>query len=352
MIVLSYRRADSPGFARALRERLVRELGADRVFLDVETIEAGADFREGLRTAVSTAEALVVVIGPEWLGPPPAANRLHNDDDAVRLEIATALSAGVPVVPVLVDGATMPDADVLPDDVRALADRNAVVLGNERFEADVERLLDVLGAGAVRRTRRYLTVLVTSLVVLAVALVGTLVVQRMARAPFLLTVELKETGSGIPVSDGEVVLSAGEDSWTRPVDERGRAQFQAVPAALRDEPVTVSPRVPGFDTASSTHRVTSNLVQLWLRRAEGPSVTVRGVVLDANNRTLAGVLLDFDGGAAMATSDSAGNFSVTVPRRAGAVVPLRATHAGVVGYDDVVTLPASTLLVVTFDPGA
>src|SRR5690606_32039726 len=118
LIVLSYRRADSPGFARALRERLVRELGADRIFLDVETIEAGEDFREGLRTAVSTAEALVVVIGPEWLGPPPAANRLHNDDDAIRLEIATALSAGVPVVPVLVDGATMPDADVLPDDVR------------------------------------------------------------------------------------------------------------------------------------------------------------------------------------------------------------------------------------------
>jgi hypothetical protein len=110
--------------------------------------------------------------------------------------------------------------------------------------------------------------------------------------------------------------------------------------------------VPGFDTASRTVRVAAEVVPLWLRRQEGPSVTVRGVVLDVENRTVPDVVLDFDGGAATTTSDSAGNFTVTVPRRAGAVVPLRAERDGQVGYHDTVTLPASTLLVVTFDPGA
>ena len=352
MIVLSYRRADSPGFARALRERLVRELGAGGVFLDVETIEAGADFRQRLRAAVISADALVVVIGPDWLARAEGVpNRLHEPDDAVRLEIATALEHGVRVLPVLVDGAAMPAADALPSDIRPLADRNAIVLANERFESDVQRLLDALGGGAARRTRRRTIALAAMVVIAAAVIVGVIASQRVAAAPFALTVHVRESSSGVPVARGELVLRAGADVWTRTVDVNGEARFDDVPASVRDAAVTLSPRVAGYDTTSRSVRITEPIVTLRLDPSPDPAVVVRGVVLDANGRGAAAVVLDFDAGLATATSDSAGHFTVTIPRMAGSRVRLRATRDQEVGYHDDVTLPSSTLLVVRFRPG-
>ena len=89
---------------------------------------------------------MLALIGPQWLtitgedGNP----RLEDPDDFVRLEIETALARDVLVIPVLVDGATMPHAEELPPTLASLSHRQALELSPARFHADTERLLDVL----------------------------------------------------------------------------------------------------------------------------------------------------------------------------------------------------------------
>src|SRR5262249_13041867 len=61
------------------------------------------------------------------------------------IEIGEALARGIPVVPVLLDGAEMPDAELLPEDLKELVDRQAEVVEFRTFEGDVERLIRKLG---------------------------------------------------------------------------------------------------------------------------------------------------------------------------------------------------------------
>ena len=51
--------------------------------------------------------------------------RLHNPQDFVRIEIRRALARNIPVVPVILDGAAIPEERSLPDDMRELAQRQS-----------------------------------------------------------------------------------------------------------------------------------------------------------------------------------------------------------------------------------
>jgi hypothetical protein len=89
---------------------------------------------------------LIAVIGRRWLSSSEAegSRRLDNPDDFVRLEIATALKRKIRVIPVLVDGASMPRASDLPDDLKSLVRRNAIEVSHTRFSADSDRLIDAI----------------------------------------------------------------------------------------------------------------------------------------------------------------------------------------------------------------
>ncbi|GAB4321520.1 MAG: hypothetical protein Kow00117_10700 [Phototrophicales bacterium] len=141
-IFISYRRSDTRAIAGRLYDRLEMAFGDDNVFKDVDDITPGADFRMVLRRALDECDVLLVLIGKEWA----QDKRLFDDDDFVRFEVATALQhEGMTVIPVLVDGAQMPTAHNLPDDLQALAYRNAVVIRHDPdFRRDVERLIDQL----------------------------------------------------------------------------------------------------------------------------------------------------------------------------------------------------------------
>src|ERR1700719_3505950 len=71
--------------------------------------------------------------------------RLDNREDFVRVEVGTALKRGVRVILVLVEGALMPQASQLPEDLKPLARRNALSVSHDRFRADSERLIDSVG---------------------------------------------------------------------------------------------------------------------------------------------------------------------------------------------------------------
>jgi hypothetical protein len=141
-VFISYRRQDSAGHTGRLRDRLVAEFGEDRIFLDVEAIDAGSDFVAQINSEVGRCDALIAVIGDEWLEADPGGQRRIDDpEDFVRLEIAAGLARDVEVIPVLVAGAAPPTADELPDDLRGLASRQALELSDSRWDYDVSRLI-------------------------------------------------------------------------------------------------------------------------------------------------------------------------------------------------------------------
>jgi hypothetical protein len=114
--------------------------------MDVAAIEPGRDFRKAIDQSVAACTVLLAVIGREWLESTDASGsrRLDDPNDFVRIELASALRRDIPVVPVLVRGAKMPQPDQLPDDLKDLAYRNAVELTHARWKSDVQVLIHAL----------------------------------------------------------------------------------------------------------------------------------------------------------------------------------------------------------------
>jgi capsular polysaccharide biosynthesis protein len=141
-VFVSYRREDSGYAAGRLRDRLNDRFGSERVFMDVETIEPGMDYVEAVTRAVETCDVLVAVIGPGWLSAADKLGRRLDDPyDWVRVEVGTALTRGVRVIPVLVGGAVMPGRGDLPEDLAGLGRRNALPVRHESFRDDAARLI-------------------------------------------------------------------------------------------------------------------------------------------------------------------------------------------------------------------
>ena len=144
-IFISYRREDCPGHAGRIFDRLRSRFGGDVVFMDVTAIEPGVDFVEVLHKAVGSCDALLAVIGPQWLSAThDGKRRLDDPNDFVRIEIAGALERNVRVLPVLVEGASIPPTEGLPSDLHALTRRQAIELRDARWDDDIERLLEGL----------------------------------------------------------------------------------------------------------------------------------------------------------------------------------------------------------------
>jgi hypothetical protein len=146
-IFLSYRRRDSQSATGRLADDLEAHFGDDRVFRDHE-IGAGDDFVAAIRRSVESSTVVLAVVGPRWLAmtDDQGRRRLDDPDDFVRLEIELALAARVAVVPVLVEGATMPAAAELPPSIAAFARCQAVELSDKRWRFDVDTLIESLQA--------------------------------------------------------------------------------------------------------------------------------------------------------------------------------------------------------------
>jgi len=148
-IFISYRRGDAEGQARALSIELAKYVGEQSVFMDVDSIALGRDFRQSLHESLESCDALLALIGPNWLDSADSSGRRRLDDpaDFVRQEIATALKRNIPVTPVLLQGATMPPQNCLPDELKDLAFRNGFELSHTRWHSDVREMLQRLGIG-------------------------------------------------------------------------------------------------------------------------------------------------------------------------------------------------------------
>jgi len=145
-IFINYRREDSSAWAGRLSDHLSAHFPQSQIFMDVD-MDLGINFVEEIERNVGSCDVLIAVIGKHWLisTDEKRRRRLGNPNDFVRLEIATALKRNIRVIPVLVDGASMPPFCQLPEDLKPLALRNALNVCHERFRADAERLIGGVG---------------------------------------------------------------------------------------------------------------------------------------------------------------------------------------------------------------
>ncbi|HYE14683.1 MAG TPA: toll/interleukin-1 receptor domain-containing protein [Pyrinomonadaceae bacterium] len=179
-VFISYRRADGAGHADRLYDSLRAHFGHDRVFMDIDGILAGEDFVERIRRELESCLAVVVVIGRNWLR--PAGGGQGQDEaqpDYVRMEVGLALALGARTIPVLVNGVQMPLRSELPDDLKPLAQLNAIELNRAHFEAAVNRVI-----AAIEPDRRWWRGRLTLAAAAALALAAALFVQyRLAYGP-------------------------------------------------------------------------------------------------------------------------------------------------------------------------
>jgi hypothetical protein len=142
-IVVSYRRDDSKWIAGRVFDHLEAQYGKGRVFMDIDSIPYGLDFREHIRNTLDRCDILVVVIGPRWLETNEEGHaRILAETDWVRIEIEAALARKIPVIPALIDRARMPKPSELPESMQSFAFRQAADIDSGRdFRAHMERLI-------------------------------------------------------------------------------------------------------------------------------------------------------------------------------------------------------------------
>jgi hypothetical protein len=142
-VFISYRRGDAGDVVGRIYDRLVERFGRTHVFKDVDSIPLGVDFRKHLTDSVGKCRVFLAVISRGWLQQADGERRLDQANDFVRIEMEAALQRNIPVIPVLVQGAALPDEKDLPPSLRDFAYRNAtVVRADPDFHADIARLMD------------------------------------------------------------------------------------------------------------------------------------------------------------------------------------------------------------------
>ena len=241
-IIISYRRADSAATAGRIFDRLTSHYGDDAVFMDVDKIPFGTDFRQHIRKVLADSDVLLAVIGPSWLGKASdGTSRIKDEADPVRVEIETALRQKTRIIPVLVDGADMPSIADLPDALRDFAYLNAAPIDVGRdFRAHMERLIrsidEMLGAThpvpaqAGKRWSGVRVALITTLSIIAIVLVGTI--------GFTLFAPIPEATKQ-PAPESTATLPAPASTAPREVaSPAAPVPAPSAPAPQRSEPAT------------------------------------------------------------------------------------------------------------------
>ncbi|HEX3681873.1 MAG TPA: response regulator [Bryobacteraceae bacterium] len=149
-VFISYRRNDSGAYAGRVYDNLRGRFGSTHVFMDIDKLRPGDDFAESLPSVVASCDTLVALIGKRWLyvKDRDGRRRLDRSDDLVRVEISTALSRGLRVIPVLINGARMPPMEGLPDCLKSLTQRHAINVTDETFKTSMASVVRTIKGAA------------------------------------------------------------------------------------------------------------------------------------------------------------------------------------------------------------
>jgi hypothetical protein len=155
-LFICYRRSDGQDAAGRLAYALIRlvPLNEEEVFVDTESLTVGQRWKQAIHDVIVSRDALIAVISPDWTVPDEDERlRIRKPNDPVRVELETAMEAGIPIFPVRVGGARMPTASELPRSLKDLPDLHAIELRHEHYSGDVKRVVDALKTAPMRRTR-------------------------------------------------------------------------------------------------------------------------------------------------------------------------------------------------------
>jgi hypothetical protein len=295
-IFISYRREDSAGWTGRLAERLKQKFGAESIFMDIDTIQPGTDFAEALRAAVGACDVLLAMIGPEWS---IAKNyegqiRLEDPNDWVRMELTTALSRSIPVIPVLVGGISLPKLATLPEDLKKLFNYQAHELTDKRWEFDSSQLVQVLekvvrGAKPKRNIvqtilagRSTWVALVVTGVLLALASISyygaSLKLEKnesgiSSSGNVIPPVEPKEVETSLPLVPSEMPTENTENKAQSTVDHQASS---ATTPASASEKSTADTRIPSASPAVVNLLASENGGHIIIADTEGWSSSIDG----------------------------------------------------------------------------
>lgn len=147
-IFINYRREDAEAFAGRLHEALGNRFGHDEVFMSLFSIRPGEPFAWTIQQSVAHCDVMLSVVGPKWLTVTATngTRRLDDVHDFVRREIVASLDRQILLLPVLVDGATVPTMEQLPEDVRGFEQLQMLELSARRWKTDVDELVAAIDA--------------------------------------------------------------------------------------------------------------------------------------------------------------------------------------------------------------
>ncbi len=144
-VFICHRRSDSADHAGRLYELLGDDLGATQVWRAIDVQPDLDDAVAAVVKRIGETDVVVVVIGPAWLAAGTDGRRdIDDPHDPVRMELEAALSADIPIIPVLVADARRPGPEELPASLVALTTMQAFELRDDEFAADVEQLAATL----------------------------------------------------------------------------------------------------------------------------------------------------------------------------------------------------------------
>jgi hypothetical protein len=154
-IFISYRRADAIHQMDAIAQRLRAHFGAKNVLYDIAERGIEGIFPDWIKRGVATCDYFIAVIGSSWLTATDAGQRRLDDPrDWVRIEIELALGRRIPLIPVVLEGVSMPTPDQLPDTLKAFALHNSHrVHDPPDLARDVESLISKIVKHEVQHPR-------------------------------------------------------------------------------------------------------------------------------------------------------------------------------------------------------
>jgi len=176
LIFLCYRREDTGEIAGRMHEHLIKAFGESAILRDVDRISDRTVSRLVLANdVVSHSDVMIIVIGRGWLGVKGKGRSIDNPKDPIRIQIEAALKRPeMSIIPVLVNGASMPTATDLPPSVQPILANEPLIVADNALDAHMKRLISRIKAGvgdgtAQRRIRALIAlgVLIGLLVLLA-----------------------------------------------------------------------------------------------------------------------------------------------------------------------------------------
>jgi hypothetical protein len=154
-VFISYRRSDLGHFGLWIADRLAAEFGSRSIFIDRTHLPVARNWSESLREALNASTVVMPLVGPAWLTADDkwGRRRLDLDEDIVRLEIATALSAKKRMFPVFLGKDSVPPREALPESIREAFANQGLILENHELPDGADRVVHALASLGLRIIR-------------------------------------------------------------------------------------------------------------------------------------------------------------------------------------------------------